>query len=53
MLFLTTNMEPILPTGKKKSVIIDEAHSSQGGETATDLKEVRGGECSSRRSKIV
>jgi type I restriction enzyme R subunit len=25
-------------------VIIDEAHSSQGGETATDLKEVLGGE---------
>lgn len=26
------------------SVIIDEAHSSQGGETATDLKEVLGGQ---------
>jgi type I restriction enzyme R subunit len=26
------------------AVIIDEAHSSQGGETATDLKEVLGGE---------
>src|SRR5690606_5242150 len=26
------------------AVVIDEAHSSQGGETATDLKEVLGGE---------
>lgn len=32
-----------LPT-RKCAVIIDEAHSSQGGETATDLKEVLGGE---------
>ncbi|GIK80928.1 MAG: type I restriction endonuclease subunit R [Alphaproteobacteria bacterium] len=33
----------ILPT-RRCAVIIDEAHSSQGGETATDLKEVLGGE---------
>jgi type I restriction enzyme R subunit len=32
-----------LPT-RRYAVIIDEAHSSQGGETATDLKEVLGGE---------
>lgn len=32
-----------LPT-RKVAVLIDEAHSSQGGETATDLKEVLGGE---------
>jgi type I restriction enzyme R subunit len=32
----------ILPT-RKSAVIIDEAHSSQSGETATDLKEVLGG----------
>lgn len=32
-----------LPT-RNCAVIIDEAHSSQGGETATDLKEVLGGE---------
>ncbi len=32
-----------LPT-RRFAVIIDEAHSSQGGETATDLKEVLGGE---------
>ena len=32
-----------LPT-RRGAVIIDEAHSSQGGETATDLKEVLGGE---------
>lgn len=29
---------------RRFAVIIDEAHSSQGGETATDLKEVLGGE---------
>lgn len=29
---------------RKCAVIIDEAHSSQGGETATDLKEVLGGQ---------
>ncbi len=29
---------------RKCAVIVDEAHSSQGGETATDLKEVLGGE---------
>ena len=33
----------VLPT-RRYAVIIDEAHSSQGGETATDLKEVLGGE---------
>jgi len=32
-----------LPT-RRCAVIIDEAHSSQGGETATDLKEILGGE---------
>lgn len=32
-----------LPT-RRCAVIIDEAHSSQGGETATDLREVLGGE---------
>jgi type I restriction enzyme R subunit len=32
-----------LPT-RRRAVIIDEAHSSQGGESATDLKEVLGGE---------
>lgn len=29
---------------RRCAVVIDEAHSSQGGETATDLKEVLGGE---------
>ena len=29
---------------RRYAVVIDEAHSSQGGETATDLKEVLGGE---------
>jgi type I restriction enzyme R subunit len=33
----------LLPT-RKVAVLIDEAHSSQGGETATDLKEVLVGE---------
>jgi type I restriction enzyme R subunit len=33
----------LLPT-RHCAVIIDEAHSSQGGETATELKEVLGGE---------
>ena len=32
-----------LPT-RRCAIIVDEAHSSQGGETATDLKEVLGGE---------
>jgi type I restriction enzyme R subunit len=32
----------VLPT-RKCAVIVDEAHSSQSGETATDLKEVLGG----------
>ncbi len=31
-------------TTRRCAVIVDEAHSSQGGETATDLKEVLGGE---------
>ncbi|MBJ2154052.1 type I restriction endonuclease subunit R [Paracoccus sp. IB05] len=31
-------------TMRRFAVIIDEAHSSQGGETATDLKEVLGGQ---------
>ena len=33
----------MLPT-RRCAVIVDEAHSSQGGETATNLKEVLGGE---------
>ena len=33
---------------RRCAVIIDEAHSSQGGETATDLKEVLGGESTAR-----
>ena len=33
----------VLPT-RRCAVIVDEAHSSQGGETAIDLKEVLGGE---------
>ncbi|MEW5708616.1 MAG: type I restriction endonuclease [Pseudomonadota bacterium] len=33
----------VLPT-RRCAVIVDEAHSSQGGETATDLKEVLGGQ---------
>ena len=32
-----------VPT-RRCAVVVDEAHSSQGGETATDLKEVLGGE---------
>ena len=35
--------EGVLPT-RRCAVIIDEAHSSQSGETATDLKEVLGGD---------
>lgn len=38
-----TQVTGTLPT-RRCAVIIDEAHSSQGGETATDLKEVLGGE---------
>ena len=38
-----TNGQGTLPT-RHCAVIIDEAHSSQGGETATDLKEVLGGD---------
>jgi type I restriction enzyme R subunit len=37
------NSTGTLPT-RRCAVIVDEAHSSQGGETATDLKEVLGGE---------
>lgn len=37
------NSSGALPT-RHCAVIIDEAHSSQGGETATELKEVLGGE---------
>lgn len=33
----------LLPT-RRCAVVVDEAHSSQGGEAATDLKEVLGGE---------
>ena len=33
----------VLPT-RRGAVIVDKAHSSQGGETATDLKQVLGGE---------
>ena len=39
----------MLPT-RRCAVIIDEAHSSQGGETATDLKEVLGGEALRERA---
>ncbi len=39
-----------LPT-RKCAVIIDEAHSSQSGETATDLKEVLGGEALRAKAK--
>ena len=39
----TTSTGGVLPT-RRCAVIVDEAHSSQGGETATDLKEVLGGE---------
>ncbi|MBI1745381.1 MAG: DEAD/DEAH box helicase family protein [Acidobacteria bacterium] len=40
-----------LPT-RRCAVIIDEAHSSQGGETATDLKEVLGGEALREEAKL-
>jgi type I restriction enzyme R subunit len=39
-----------LPT-RTCAVIIDEAHSSQSGETATDLKEVLGGEALRKKAK--
>ena len=39
-----------LPT-RRCAVIIDEAHSSQSGETATDLKEVLGGEALREEAK--
>ena len=38
-------------TTRRCAVIIDEAHSSQGGETATDLKEVLGGEALKEEAK--
>jgi type I restriction enzyme R subunit len=38
----TAGADAVLPT-RRCAVIIDEAHSSQSGETATDLKEVLGG----------
>ena len=38
-----TDTTGALPT-RRCAVIVDEAHSSQGGETAADLKEVLGGE---------
>jgi len=41
----------ILPT-KKFAVIIDEAHSSQSGESATDLKEVLGGDKLAEEAKL-
>lgn len=41
-----------LPT-RKCAVIIDEAHSSQSGETATDLKEVLGGEALREKAKVL
>lgn len=40
----------ILPT-RECAVIVDEAHSSQSGESATDLKEVLGGEQLQREAK--
>lgn len=36
---------------RRCAVVIDEAHSSQGGETATDLKEVLGGEALRREAQ--
>jgi type I restriction enzyme, R subunit len=39
-----------LPT-RRCAVIVDEAHSSQSGETATDLKEVLGGEALKQEAK--
>jgi type I restriction enzyme R subunit len=41
-----------LPT-RKCAVIIDEAHSSQSGETATDLKEVLGGEALREKARAL
>ena len=41
----------LLPT-RRCAVIIDEAHSSQGGETATDLKEILGARCCIRRHSV-
>jgi type I restriction enzyme, R subunit len=40
-----------LLASRRYAVIIDEAHSSQSGETATDLKEVLGGEDLRERAK--
>lgn len=39
-------------TTKKFAVIIDEAHSSQSGESATDLKEVLGGDKLAEEAKL-
>lgn len=41
----------LLPT-KKFAVVIDEAHSSQSGESATDLKEVLGGDKLAEEAKL-
>ena len=41
----------MLPT-RRCAVIVDEAHSSQGGETATDLKEVLGGKALREQAAI-
>lgn len=41
-----------LPT-RHCAVIIDEAHSSQSGETATDLKEVLGGEALRQQAEVL
>jgi type I restriction enzyme, R subunit len=40
----------VLPT-RRVAVIIDEAHSSQSGETATELKKVLGGEAMEQQAK--
>ncbi len=45
-----TDETGILPT-RRCAVIIDEAHSSQGGETATELKGVLGGEALWERAR--
>ncbi|MDD2715662.1 MAG: type I restriction endonuclease [Candidatus Wallbacteria bacterium] len=46
-----TSSSGTLPT-RRCAVIVDEAHSSQGGETATDLKEVLGGEDLLKKAKL-
>ena len=45
-----TSGDGVLPT-RKCAVVIDEAHSSQSGETATELKAVLGGEELVRKAK--